>query len=145
MAKEQSKNNSYPSRYSPNGWVRSDQYIIELICEKKAQIEKKDLPIKFWENPEWCKFFKSQLRRCQILLKKYSSDSIIKALQDKKSWNIYSLFAPWLEDIIIYYEKNKKEIKITKDINKPEMSSGTFRKNSFENKTKNIKKILEDL
>lgn len=144
MAKEQSKSNSYPSRYSPNGWVRSDQYIIELICEKKAATEKKDLPVKFWQDPEWSKFFKSQLRKCNILLKKYSADSIIKALQDKKSWNIYSLFAPWLEDIIIQYEKSKKEPRLNKVEEKPQMSSGTFRKQSFQNK-KNIKDILEDL
>ena len=141
MAKTQSEKNNYPSRYSPGGFVRADQYIIEKICEKKAKNLKKDLPIKFWQDEEWSKFFKSQLRKCHLLLKKFSSEAIIKALDDKRSWNIYSLFAPWLEDIITEYQKIIDKPKIQEE--KPDMSSGTFNrkqkpKNSLFNKLKEL-------
>jgi len=141
MAKEQSEKNCYPSRYSPSGFVRADQYIIELICEKKARYDNKDLPVQFWKNPEWATFFRSQLRKCKSLLVKYSAEAIIKGLQDKGSWKIYSLFAPWLPEIIEKYQAEINRPKIVEDA--PEMSTGEFRRRS--NVKKNILDILEDL
>jgi len=55
MAKKQTQKSKYPSRYSPNGWVHAAQYVTELICEKKAKTEGKELPLKFWELKEWLK------------------------------------------------------------------------------------------
>ena len=40
----------YPSRYSNGKTVSAAQYITELICEHKANIEKLDLHYKFWTN-----------------------------------------------------------------------------------------------
>ena len=99
MAKNQTQKSKYPSRYS-DGYVTPVQYIIELICEKKAGAEKKDLPSQFWKLPEWQTFFKSQLRKCHSLLRKYDEQAIIQALKNKRARSIWSLFAPWLEDII---------------------------------------------
>jgi hypothetical protein len=141
MAKEQSEKNCYPSRYSPGGWVRSDQYIIELICEKKARHDNKDLPIQFWKEKEWAAFFRSQLRKCKSLLNSYSSEAIIKGLQDKRSWKIYSLYAPWLLDIIDEYQTEISRPKIKEEL--PEMSSGTFTRKK--NNKKNILDILGEI
>lgn len=138
MAKEQSKKNKYPSLYSPGGWVREDQYIIELICEKKAKLDKKDLPVQFWKQKEWEKFFKSQLRICQKLLKKYPAKAIISALKDKRSWSIYSLYAPWFEDIVKSHDN--KQISVKEE--KPQMTQGSFRRNS--KLSKNIIDLLEE-
>ena len=141
MAKEQSEKNCYPSRYSPGGWVRADQYIIELICEKKAKTDKKDLPVQFWKDTEWASFFRSQLRKCKSLLQKYSSEVIIKGLQDKKAWSVYSLYAPWLIEIFDKYQKIMNRPAIKEDL--PEMSSGNFKRKS---KTKkNILDLLENI
>ena len=142
MAKEQSNKNCYPSRYSPGGFVRADQYIIELICEKKAKTVKKDLPVQFWKDPEWAKFFKSQLRKCKSLLQKYSSEAIIKGLQDKKAWNIYSLHAPWLPEIIEKHQKKLDQPKREKE-ESPEMTTGKFKRET--KKKKNIVDILGEL
>ena len=139
MAQEQSSKNCYPSRYSPQGWVRANQYIIELVCEKKAKTLKKELPIKFWSNPEWEKFFKSQLRKCKSLLQKYSSEAIIKALQDKRSWNIYSLFAPWLEDVIKEYQTTLDTPQVKQDL--PEIVSS----NEFKTRPKRSKSLIDRL
>ena len=95
----------YDSRYSPDRKVTAAQYIIELICEKKAKTEGKDLPIKFWNLPEWEKFFKMQLRKCHSLLKQYHEKAIIRALMDFGAVRIYSLHAPWLIPIIEKYQK----------------------------------------
>lgn len=100
MSKKRTEKSKYPSRYSPEGFVTAAQYIIELICEKNAKLKKKDLPIKFWRLDEWDKFYRSQLRKTHSLLKKYDEKAIIQALNDTRAWNIYSLFAPWLEDIV---------------------------------------------
>lgn len=140
MAREQSEHSRYPSRYSPKGFVRSDQYIIELICEKKAKREKKDLPVKFWDSPEWANFFKSQLRKCKSLLTRYSADTIIKSLQDKRAYSIYSLHAPWLVDIIEEYHSHKSDFV---PIENNPAKSGTFQRSSIT--TNNILDKLKDL
>jgi hypothetical protein len=142
MGKKQTDASKYPSRYSPDGWVRADQYIIELICEKKARTLNKDLPTKFWNNPEWEKFFKSQLRKCKSLLQKYSAEAIIKGLQDKKAWKIYSLHAPWLPKIIENYQVEIDKPKIVEEL--PEMSTGAFiRPNIKKKSTIDLLKELE--
>lgn len=94
----------YPSRYSPNGKVHAAQYITELICEKKAVKDKKELPIKFWKLTEWNRYYRYQIMLANVLLKKYSAKAIIAALMDKKSRNVYSLRSPFLEKLIKEYE-----------------------------------------
>ncbi len=100
MAKERSSKSPYPSLYSPKGYVSGAQYIIEFLCEKKAKKEGKELPIQFWKLPEWAQFFKSQLRKCHSLIKQYSEEGIIRALNNPKGKSTYSLHAPWILPII---------------------------------------------
>ena len=96
--------NIYPSRYSNGKSVSAAQYITELICEHKAKKDKLDLHFKFWIKPTWEKYYKNQIGSAHKLLKKYSAKAIIKALQDSKSTNIYSLRAPHLTPIIDQYQ-----------------------------------------
>lgn len=119
MAKERTEKSKYKSRYSPNGWVTAAQYIIELVCERKAQNEERDLPVKFWNLSEWEAYFKKQLRRCHALLKKYDEKAIIRALKDQRASRIYSLHAPWLEPVIIDHQK-------TVDIEKKNRETATI-------------------
>lgn len=135
---------NYPSRYSPNKNVTAAQYILELICEKKAKTQQKDLPIKFWNLPEWKKYFKTQLRKCHSLLKKYDERAIISALKDRRAKKIFSLHAPWLDDIIKEHD-NKIKLERTKEkIVRTSSKSASFRKNTFVAK-KNIISKLRDL
>ena len=46
----------YISKYSNGKEVSDAQYITEIICEKKAKREKKDLHYRFWLNKEWENF-----------------------------------------------------------------------------------------
>jgi len=84
--------NKYPSRYSPNKEVTAAQYIIELICEKKARFDKTELPMKFWQLEVWQDFFKRNLRKVHSLLKQFEAKSIINALNLPEYNNSYSVF-----------------------------------------------------
>lgn len=131
----------YPSRYSPNGWCHAAQYITEYICEKKAKLDKKELPVKFWELPEWLKYFKFQIVLANRLLKKHSEDAIIAALKDSQAFKIYSLNSPVLVSLIKKHEKIKSSQKIEKvDYNIP--SGQTFQSN---NESKDKKSIINKL
>jgi len=119
MAQSQTEKSSYPSRYSPGAFVTAAQYIIELVCERKAAQNCVDLPMKFWKQKEWAGFFRSQLRKCHKLLKSYDAQAIIEALQDKQCKNVYSLFAPWLEDIIALKQKALEAKKAVSEYQQP--------------------------
>jgi chorismate-pyruvate lyase len=73
MAKNRTNKSRYPSRYSPNGWVSAPQYITELVCEKKAQKEKKELPMKFWERTCHC-----SIKRQPLLVYVFFTFTILK-------------------------------------------------------------------
>lgn len=90
----------YPSKYSNGKSVSAAQYITEIICEKSAKLQKKDLHYRFWTNKEWEKFYKDQIASAYKLLKKYPDIAIIKALNSSKAAKIYSLRAPFLIPII---------------------------------------------
>lgn len=102
MAKEQTAKSRYPSRYSPGGFVTAAQYIIELTCENQANYRKTELPVKFWNLPEWNNTFKRYLRQVQVLLKQYDEKAIIRAIQKNK---ICTLFSKVLDDRIEQEEK----------------------------------------
>ena len=90
----------YPSRYSNDKKVTAAQYLAELMCERQAEKNKKELPKQFWNLPHWSKKFKSQLFAAYGLLKLYDEVAIIKAVKSKEAKRIYSLRAPILDDII---------------------------------------------
>lgn len=90
----------YISRYSNNKTVSAAQYITELICERKAFRDKKDLHYRFWEHKTWAAFFRNQIGSAHKLLKKYDAKAIINALLSPQAQKIYSLRAPHLLPMI---------------------------------------------
>lgn len=107
----------YPSKYSNGKPVSAAQYITEIICEKKAKKDKKDLHYKFWTNKEWSLYYRNQIASAHKLLAKYSEEAIIKGLNNPQSEKIYSLRAPHLPAIIEYeqsiLDKQNKDLSIT--------------------------------
>lgn len=97
MAKERTDASSYPSRYSPQGWVRADQYIIELICERRARSLGKDLPVRFWNLPDWAAYYKAQTVVVNQMLKVFEPRALINAIKDH---NIWSLRAKWVLNVV---------------------------------------------
>lgn len=147
MTINRTKKSTYPSRYSPDCWVSAPQYITELICEKKARLDKKDLPTKFWELKEWRNFYRNQITAANTLLKKYKAEAIIAALRDKKTFRIFSLRAPWLSGIIEEHESllSKKQEQGTPHIEIPDVDINEKPRVSKEkrNKLSNLKRLDE--
>lgn len=109
MAKKRTEKSKYPSRYSPRGYVHAAQYITEMICEKKANCNKQELPIKFWELSDWNKYYRYQIKLANDLLKKYQEKAIIKALMDPRTSKTYSLNGPYFIKIIQEFQKQIDE------------------------------------
>lgn len=131
----------YTSKYSNGKLVSAAQYITEIICEKKAKIEKKDLHFKFWTNKIWASFYRNQISSANALLKKYSETAIIRALTNYKTSKIYSLRAPSLVAIIKEQEKVLND-EASKDIKIPIISRNT---NNTGKNHKNKSNILDKL
>ena len=103
-SKKQTEKTPFASKYSPGAWVTPAQYIVELVCEQSANHSRKDLPIKFWNDPEWAGFFRSQTRKSNQLVKKYNYSVIISCIKKKR---LRSLMAKWVEQIIQKEQKIK--------------------------------------
>lgn len=134
----------FPSKYSNGKDVSAAQFITEMICEKKAKLDKKDLHYRFWVNKEWASFYRNQIATAYKLVKEFDPLGIIKALNSKPAEKIYSLRAPHLIDMI------KKEIAVldsqkkdfTLEVDRKE--NKTFSSNSSPKK-KNIISLLKDI
>jgi len=115
----------YISRYSNNKEVSPAQYITEIICEKKAKIDKLDLHYKFWISKKWGAFFRNQIATANKLLKTYPAKAIINALLSTEAQKIFSLRAPHLIAIIEKEEAKLKTVveNFTKEIDRKENTS----------------------
>lgn len=105
----------YPSKYSNGKQVSAAQYIAEMICERLAKKNKKDLHYRFWLSAEWEKEYKGQIAAANKLLQSYDFNEIVHALNSTYGLKIYSLRAPHLPGII---EKTRSSIPKVKDNNK---------------------------
>lgn len=112
----------YPSKYSNGKQVSAAQYITEIICEKKAKLNKKDLHYRFWTNKEWERFYKDQIASANKLLKKYSDTAVVRALNNPKAAKIYSLRAPFLLPIIESEQElvDSQNTELSLDLTRPE-------------------------
>ena len=98
MAQNRSESSRYPSVYSPQKWVTSAQYIIELVCENKAKHKKVDLPIHCGKQANWATFDRTQTRAGHKLLKDFDEKAIIKTIKEK---NVRNLLPKWIRPVIV--------------------------------------------
>jgi HSP90 family molecular chaperone len=110
---KKTKKSRYKSKYSPNKYVTAAQYIIELLCEKKAKFLNKQLPMKFWAKKEWAKYFQKNLRQVHKLLEFYNEEAIIAALNSMEADRRYSIFTEEMKRLI---EKEQQKIDVLKEI-----------------------------
>jgi len=144
MQKNNQTTNKYISKYSNNKKVSAAQYITEMVCERKAIKDKKDLHYRFWTNKFWQSFYRNQIASANKLLARFSDKAIINALNTDKGKNIYSLRAPHLTAIIEQEEKtlSAKNTKLTKQFDR----NDTVRfKPQTKNKNNNLISKLKDL
>lgn len=115
----------YPSKYSNGKEVTAAQFITEMICERIAKKNKKDLHYKFWVSKEWEKEYKGQIATAHKLLKKYEAKAVIDALSSSDGIKIYSLRAPHLPDIVDRYaDRLQKEPVKKRNINRNFLEEG---------------------
>jgi hypothetical protein len=132
-----SNNKKYPSKYSNGKLVSEAQFITEIICERIAKKENKDLHYRFWLSKNWEKQFKGQIASANKLLNTYPINDIIDALKSYKGQKIYSLRAPHLPAII--EEVASKRPKVDKTINKThDIKRNMLESGSKKTKTNNI-------
>lgn len=133
----------YPSKYSNGKQVSAAQFITEIICEKKAKIDKKDLHYRFWLNKEWAGFYRNQIATANKLVKLHSPKAIIKALNSDEASKIFSLRAPHLKDIIVKYETllDAQSNDLSIDIDRKPKES--YRKQSIFKKSNIVSKLKE--
>ena len=106
----------YQSIYSPNKQCNALQYICELLCQKKADFDNVRLPTRFWDSmPTWNRYFKKNLRKTAVLLKRYDERAIINVLRDKKFGKRYSIFTEFAEKMI---EQEQHKIDLAKAVEK---------------------------
>jgi hypothetical protein len=98
VAKEETDKSRYPSL--GGGFVTGAQYLAERMCERLARKNKKPLPPKFWNAPEWKRTFLLQLRHAHSLLKVYRVEAVVRALNTPDGKGAYSLGAGWLDAVI---------------------------------------------
>jgi hypothetical protein len=81
--------------------------------EQSVRKQKKDLPILFWNLPEWSALYKGQLRITYALLKKYSVKAIVQVVQDKK---IDNLRPKWVEPLIKQAQAILNTVKVKENV-----------------------------
>lgn len=130
------------SKYSNNKEVTAAQFITEMICEHKAQRDKEDLHYRFWTHKKWSRFYRNQIATANKLVKKYDAMAIVKALKDPKAKNIYSLRAPFLDNIIAEHQLilQNSNTTLKKELFRPE---NTKHKRPTANKSNILSKIKD--
>lgn len=106
MAKKRTNKSKYQSKYG-GGYITPAQYIVERICEHKANQDNTGLPYKFWNTKKWRGFFRSQMTIANGLLKLYSPEAIVAALRQPKAAKVYSLGASFILDDLFDAEQKK--------------------------------------
>jgi len=133
MATKRTDKCCFESRHG-GGWITPAAYLVELVCEKVAKKDKKALPNKFWNLPEWKKTFKLQILHANRLLKKYDIAPIVKSLNKRETRNVYSLGANFILEPLIKIEQKKYDEtlkSLSKTWNKKPVSKDTKPRKRF--------------
>lgn len=80
--------------------VGESKYLAEYMNRRKAKKEKKTLVEKYWNTPEWKTEYIKQIKEATALLRYFSLEAIIAALNTKEFNWAYSLKCKGLIDII---------------------------------------------
>ncbi len=104
----------YVSRYTKK-LVTAASFIAELTCERGFKKRGMSLPSNFWSDERFRRDYLMQLRFANSLLKIYSAEAIINALNSTQGKNIYSLGAKWLDPLIAVEEVLIKKRSISQE------------------------------
>jgi len=100
------------------------QYVAAIMCQRNAENKNEgSLPYKFWNKKPWDWTYKKQLWKANKILKDYSEEALVKAVESPEFKGIFSLNHPKVIGIIKKYElqiedqksKPKQEIEVKKN------------------------------
>lgn len=109
------------------------QYVAEIMCQRNAENKNEgSLPYKFWNKKPWDWTYKKQLFKANSILKNYSEEALVKAIESPEFKGIFSLNHPKVVGIIKKYElqiedqksKPKQEIEVKKNAKTRKKSYG---------------------
>tara|TARA_B100002019_G_scaffold153495_1_gene132330 strand:- start:201 stop:653 length:453 start_codon:yes stop_codon:yes gene_type:complete len=109
------------------------QYVAAIMCQRNAENKNEgSLPYKFWNKKPWDWTYKKQLWKANKILKDYSEEALVKAVESPEFKGIFSLNHPKVVGIIKKYElqieqqksKPKQEIEVKKNAKTRKKSYG---------------------
>jgi len=95
----------YKSRFG-GGYISGVQYLAENMCARLARRDRVELHERFWKSARWEKEFRLQTVHAAKLLKDYSMEAIIAALQTTRGKQVYSL---GLKSVLVPIIKDEQE------------------------------------
>jgi hypothetical protein len=116
------KTKHYASIYGALKPIRPDQYLCELIIQRRAEKKGIKLPDRFWSSKNiqyayWSKIFFSECRHAKPLFQKYDPDCVIDAFQSFDCKFILSAANKQLEKIVQEFQRRKDLLESTKETN----------------------------
>lgn len=99
-------------------------YVAEIMCRKNAENKNEgSLPYKFWNKKPWDWTFRKQLYAANNLIKLFSEEAVVKAINSSEFYGIFSLNHPKVNGVIRKYQlslneqeaKPKQEIEVKND------------------------------
>ena len=108
------------------------QYVAAIMCQRNAENKNEgSLPYKFWNKKPWDWTYKKQLWKANKILKDYSEEALVKAVESPEFKGIFSLNHPKVIGII-----KKDELQIEDQKSKPKQEievkkNAKTRKNSY--------------
>ena len=119
-------------------------YVAEMMCMRKAEKENVgSLPYKFWNEKPWDWTFKRQLYTANQLIKEYSGEALVKAINSTDFFGIFSLSHRKTRRIVEKYQilenaiKEKEPQKLEVHV-KPKVRKNTFGRKSTLNKLREL-------
>lgn len=88
--------------------TKASQFLTEIAVKRQADKQRKFLSAQFWKDPLWKTVYTQQIAAASRLLRFYSVEEILTALESKEGNWIYSLSFKGLVDIINKYKTVKK-------------------------------------
>lgn len=125
-------------------------YVAEIMCKKNAENKNVgSLPYKFWNKKPWNWTFKRQLIAANKLIKEFSEEGIVKAVNSTEFRTIFSLFHPSAKNIIKKYHLIAEGQKLSKKqevdyVENPQHRKKTYGKKNLLQQLRNIENGEED-
>src|SRR5210317_1370210 len=124
MNKRQRSEKSKYKHLTTGDYCTCSQYVAAIMCQRNAENKNEgSLPYKFWNKKPWDWTYKKQLFKANSILKNYSEEALVKAIESPEFRSIFSLNHPSVIGIIKKYElqieeqksKPKQEIEVKKN------------------------------